>query len=171
MIILYLFIYVILNILILNYIYNTLNLRNIEDYDLNYIILVIKKYTNFSPFFMLFFFLSGIPPVALFFIKFNFLLNAVNTLGLILSILAIFSMLVNMFFYIQIYNTNNKDIDFTKISIKPLKNNKFSYKCTKKYNDQLYKDTRRIVIVSFIMFFSIFFMADLYICTGGILVY
>ena len=75
------------------------------------------------------------------------------------------------FFYIQIYNTNNKDIDFTKISIKPLKNNKFSYKCTKKYNDQLYKDTRRIVIVSFIMFFSIFFMADLYICTGGILVY
>lgn len=169
LILLYSLFYIIINIIILNYLYSTLMLKNISSYNLSFIIKFHKKYTNNNPFLIFFILLSGLPPACFFFIKFIFLLNIISYTNLLLIILVIINLLLGTVFYLQLFNvTNFNNNEYNKKFIQHLKNNNILEKLDKSYTDNQYKETRRIVIFLFFSFLFILYIADLYLCLNAL---
>ena len=118
-------------------------------YNFSQLIFYILNYSKLKIlFFFIFLILTGLPPVFLFFIKLNFLLEAINHLNIILILLITVFFFLNMLFYIQIFVVRNVKFNY---SIKVTKKKKLNYKI-------IYL----IVSLLLIQIISVFFLTDIY---------
>lgn len=105
---LYIFLYILIFIALLILSFITLPLYFLTHYSTTSYLIFLQKYTNLKGiFFMLVFSLTGLPPVGLFFIKFNiltFILYQVNFFVVLTLFLVFFS---NMLYYSQLFNVKN----------------------------------------------------------------
>ena len=71
-------------------------------------LVILQKYTNFKGLFLaLIFALTGLPPVGLFFVKFNILAFVLYQTHIVVMLGLFFVFFLNMLFYMQIFNTKN----------------------------------------------------------------
>lgn len=106
----------------------------------------------------LFFLLSGLPPVFVFFLKFNFLLSALKYNGLLTQSLIFFNLLMSMFFYLQIFSNTTTLINkrfFKILSKKTLSGEGNVVSAISKY-----VFFRLIVAFLFLNFFGFIFFVD-----------
>lgn len=131
----------------------------------NYFIFINRYSIAKNTILLQFFFLSGIPPFGLFFIKlnlFSYLLYQIHIAFIVLFYILFF---VNMIFYIQVFNFKNfkKNIYFlvhTTFFKTIVKTIKFKYY----YSTYLtFKSLYLILLTSFILMFSIYFYVDFYL--------
>ncbi len=105
---LYVYIYILIFISLLILTLISLPIYFLTHYSTTTYLIFLQKYTTVrSIFFMLIFSLTGLPPVGLFFIKFNilaFILYQVNFFTIIILFILFFS---NMLYYSQLFNIKN----------------------------------------------------------------
>lgn len=102
----YLYIYIFLSLLLLTFSFIPLQL--LTKWSLTFYLAFLQKYTNIKNlFFFLIFSLTGLPPVGLFFVKFNILSFVLYQTHFLLIIFLFLIFLLNMFYYIQIFNIKN----------------------------------------------------------------
>lgn len=135
---------------------------------MSYLFNILRFYTNINPIYMLFFFLSGLPPVGFFIIKFNILLLIYSYINFTAQILIFLNFLLAMFFYLQIFNSLNWNIN-KEVDLTFLKTNKILQ--TSKYSStfKVYKFTKNLVIFFIINFFFIFFYIDVFLIFNNFL--
>ena len=144
----------------------------------------LKNYTKSTGLiFLLFFLLSGLPPVGIFFLKLNIIIYLLTYWNLFYIILVYFILFFNMLFYLQIlkfkkqwtylsiifksdiYKLNAKDnslLQKPEVLIFKKLINKESY--------YVYNITYIIFSILLLFFFSIFFFSDIFICILNIIV-
>jgi len=149
----YLTLYILTYFLILIYLGILCNFKKIGNLYLTTVFSVLKKYTNLSPAFFLFFLLTGLPPVGFFVIKFNILLNIYSNLNSLIQITVFLNILLTMFFYLQIFNTANLKI--TSLSLKKFKNNSILGKSSANHSKILFNFYLKC---SFFIYFNILFI-------------
>lgn len=159
-IILYIYTYITIYIFLLSFLTYYININSVTKYSLSMFINIIKTYFNFNFFLLIFFFLSGLPPVMFFVLKINILLKIFLNNSFFLNFLIIINFLLSTFFYLQFLTNIKQDktllikksliFNTKQLSIK--KNSKFSYSV-------IYTSC----IFIFFNFFSIFYFLDLYI--------
>lgn len=102
----YLYIYIFLSFLLLSF--SFVPLQFLTKWSLTSYLIFLQKYTNIKNiFFVLVFSLTGLPPVGLFFIKFNILSFVLYQTHILLIIFLFFIFLLNMLYYIQLLNVKN----------------------------------------------------------------
>lgn len=100
------YVFIILSLLILSFVF--LPLSFLTQFSLTSYLVIIQKYTAMRGiFFFCVFSLSGLPPVGLFFVKFNIFLFLIYQTHFIFIIVLFFIFLLNMFYYIQLFNVKN----------------------------------------------------------------
>ena len=145
---------------------NFLPIQFLTQYSINIFSLFIQKYTIYKNiFFNLFLCLSGLPPVGLFFIKFNLLAYILNQTHIFVIFILYIVFLANMFFYLQLFNFKN-----TKVSIFKLLNttifNSWSintFCCITNHTYLTFSYVYWIIFFLFFLFFFIFFFNDLFL--------
>jgi len=139
-------------IVVLFYLFtNVLPIQFLTKQTISWFLIFIKKYTTFQTyFFSLFLCLSGLPPVGLFFIKFNILSFIMSNTHIVCMFFLYIAFLVNMFFYLQLFNFRNFRLN---ISVN-INNIIFSYF----YKNNFFNITNFSFNTFFFSFFSILFI-------------
>lgn len=155
----YIYIYLFLSLFLL--IFSFLPLQLITKWSLTSYLVFLQKYTNIKNlFFFLIFSLTGLPPVGLFFIKFNILTFILYQTHIFLVIFLFLIFLLNMFYYIQLFNIKN----FKTNIYSNLNANLFQTWQKDTYNNQhsyhTYYQINFIILVLCIIFCMIFFYID-----------
>ncbi len=158
----YVYIFIFLSLLLLTF--SVLPLQLLTRWSLTFYLVFLQKYTNLKTlFFFLIFSLTGLPPVGLFFIKFNVLSYILYQTHALLIIFLFFVFLANMFYYIQILNVKNfKNNIYSNInnSIFQIWNIDSSFHNITYYT---YSYINFILLILGIIFSLIFFYSDLFL--------
>jgi formate hydrogenlyase subunit 3/multisubunit Na+/H+ antiporter MnhD subunit len=159
----YIYILIFISLLILSFI--SLPTYFLTHYSTTSYLVFLQKYTTIKNIFlMLIFSLTGLPPVGLFFIKFNiltFILYQVNFFLIIILFILFFS---NMLYYSQLFTTKN----YKKHIYNNLNSNVFkvwSNDSINTLNFSSYRHYNFIFLINFILFFIftvLFVYADLF---------
>ena len=148
----YLTIYIyfyLLTLVCLQYLLKTTFSNKINMTTLPQIILYISKFSNLKTTYIgLILALTGIPPFLLFFIKFNYLIEAVSRVSIVSIILIFFIFLLNMLYYIQVFIVKNVNFKIDTLVL------------TKKKVD--YRLIFLINLLLMLYLFSILFVKDIY---------
>ena len=97
---------IIITLLVLSFV--NVPVQIMTEYSVTFFMLFLQKYNNFKNiFFLLIFCLTGLPPVGLFFIKFNILTVVIYQTHIFTIISLFFFFFLNMLYYIQIFNIKN----------------------------------------------------------------
>lgn len=130
------------------------------------LIVFLQKYKNLKTlYFWLFFSLTGLPPVGLFFVKFNIFFAILNNTHIISSIIVFFFFFLNMLFYSQVFSSKNHKKSLYHIIGPDI----FSYfKNTQLYssnfsNYTMYSITIFSINILFFLFFTFVFFSDYYL--------
>lgn len=123
----------------------------------------IVQYTASSWLFRIILFqIAGLPPVFLFFVKFNFLIDILKFTHLFIQVLAFLNLLLGMFFYIRVFsNTNRAYITHTlKVFIRESK-----WHLQQQYINakKLYVSHKYFIWFIFFSMFSVTFFFDFFI--------
>ncbi len=127
------------------------------------LMLFFQKYKNLKTlYFWLFFSLTGLPPVGLFFVKFNIFFSILNNSHIISSVIIFFFFFLNMLFYSQVFSFKNHKKSLNHI-IGPdifsyFRNTQMYYFNFSKYTT--YFITIFIINILFFLFFTFFFFSD-----------
>ena len=156
----YLTLYILTYFFILTYLVSIKNIITIQNLYLTAILNILKKYTKLSPLLLFFFFLTGLPPVGFFFIKFNLLLNLFNNLNFVIYFFIFINILLTMFFYLQVFTISNKNL---KQNISLFKNLRILNLNKFKHNNFKLNFYLSSVLYSFFNLFFIYFFTDLYL--------
>lgn len=118
----------------------------------------LNRYSKFKQLWLILFFsLTGLPPVGLFFIKFNIIAVVIYQAHVVMFVVIFFLFFLNMLYYVQVYSFKNTQKDmYTLINneiFKLYKRSLFSYK----YNES-YKLFKLIFYLIFIIILSTVFM-------------
>jgi NADH:ubiquinone oxidoreductase subunit 2 (subunit N) len=106
--IVYTFIYilVVINLLVITSL--ALPFKLLTEHSISFFSVFLQKYTKLKlPFYLLIFMLTGLPPVGLFFIKFNVFIYILYQTHFILVITLFLIFFCNMLYYIQLFNIKN----------------------------------------------------------------
>lgn len=102
----YFYIFTILTLLVLSFVY--LPIALLTQFSATTYLVTIQKYTNLKGlFFFCIFILTGLPPVGLFFVKFNIFLFLLYQTHFILVVVLFLVFFLNMLYYIQLFNVKN----------------------------------------------------------------
>lgn len=159
----YLILYFLVYIYLLVYLSQIYKVLNIEQMYLTYLFTIIKKYSKFNPVIVLFFLLSGLPPVGFFFVKFNFLLTTYQHTNILFQVLIFSNILLTMFFYLQIFNTNNDSQNLPTLTINALKGNKVLLQQKQLFSEKKYTLHTRCIFFIFFNFFFLFIFPDFFL--------
>lgn len=160
---LYLILYTITYLYILNYLSHICVINSVEQMYLTYLLNILKIYTKNNPIIYLLFILSGLPPVSFFFVKFNFLITCYHNTNIFVLMLIFFNILLSMFFYLQIFNTGNNMLKVPVKTLLLLKNNKILQKQKFSHSIKNYRFFMQCVFLIFFNFFFIIYFVDLFI--------
>ncbi len=109
---LYIYIYISIFLSFLLLVFSFIPVQFLTKWSLTFYLIFLQKYTNVKNlFFFLVFSLTGLPPVGLFFVKFNILSFVLYQTHIILIIFLFLVFLLNMLFYIQVFNIKNFKIN------------------------------------------------------------
>ena len=99
---------------------------------------LVTRYFKQSWLFKLFILqLSGLPPVIIFFIKFNFLVTSLEYVNIMFFVFIFINLLLGMFFYLKIFSTTNTVEDI--LFLRSLVNNRPILQTSKNsYTNRLY---------------------------------
>ena len=141
-----------INLISLNYLLIKMFNLNLTTLSITHMLYYIMQFAKLKKtYYSLVVSLVGLPPFLMFFIKFNFLLEAYDRLGFFLFYIVFLTVAYKMFFYIQIIITKSMEFE---IGIDHFKD------CTLSFNSLFF-----IHLFLFIYFFSVFFLPDLYLLT------
>lgn len=150
--IIYLTIYIyfyLLTLVCLQYLLKTTFSNKINLTTLPQITLYIMTFSKLrTTYFGLILALTGIPPFLLFFVKFNYLIEALSRVSIVSIILIFFLFLLNMLYYIQIFIVKNVTLKIDTLIL------------TKKKVD--YKLIFFINLLLMLYLLSVFFVTDIY---------
>lgn len=163
---LYLTAYLLIILSIFKLTFSQLPSNIITTFSLNNFILFIQKYKNFKNLYLwLFFCLTGLPPVGLFFIKFNILFFIFSNTHIFSIIVIFFFFFLNMLFYTQIFAfKNQKKSMYHLINVDIFtffKNTEYRSSNFSSYID--YKIVLFTVNILFLLFFTFIFFSDYYL--------
>lgn len=158
----YLIIYLSVFISLLIFSFSFLPVKFITHWSISNYLILIQKYTIFKNiFFSLIFALTGLPPVGLFFVKFNILTTLLYQLHFFYIFIIFIIFFFNMLYYIQLFNIRNykKKIyqNFTN-DIKKYWKDTFVL-----YTYLTYKNIFYIVYLLVLLVLTIFVFADIYL--------
>lgn len=137
--ILYLFLYclVMLGLFLLSFTH--LPFPVLTQWSLPSFFIYINRYSKFKQIWlMLFFSLTGLPPVGLFFVKFNIIASIIYQTHVLMFIIIFLVFFMNMLYYVQVYNTKNSQKDIYNL----LNHNVFKTYKTNLYNFKQYESLR-----------------------------
>jgi hypothetical protein len=162
---LYVYLYILIMVIIFYLLTSLLPISYFTNYSLNLFIIFIKKYTNYqSIFFNSFICLSGLPPVGLFLVKFNILNYIISQTHFIMIFLFYLVFLLNMFYYLQIFNFKNLKYNLSHMINCNIFKYWFSYNYfySLNYNLSIYFYYFYTVLIFFFFFFFLWFFLDLF---------
>ena len=165
---LYMYMYIIIIVIIFYIFTSVISIQYFIHYSLSIFIVYIKKYTNYNILFSnLFLCLSGLPPVGLFFIKFNLLNYIINQSHIATIFVVYFVFLLNMFFYLQLFNFKNNKYSTSSIVTSTIFKYIYSYSCNPLYNSnyKTYYGIFFIVFLFFIFYFFAWYITDFFLIT------
>lgn len=160
---LYLFFYILTYFFIIYYLVGIFNLYNSQNKQLSVIFNSLKFYNNINPLFFLFFLLTGLPPVGFFIIKFNIIITALNNSSFIWQLIIFINLLINMFFYLQVFNSLNWSNIFTVNTHKNLKLNTILKKNKLNKTSNLFNFYYYMIFFLFTNLFFIFYFLDFFV--------
>lgn len=158
------YIFVMLNLLILSFLY--LPFTFLTQLSVTAYLTIVQKYTNMRGlFFFSIFSLTGLPPVGLFFVKFNIFIFILYQTHFILVIVLFLVFLLNMFYYIQLFNIKNyKKSVYSTIKPLILSNWSETYSISNLFSSyNKFYLTIFITTVSGLVIFNLCFYSDLYL--------
>lgn len=104
----YVLIYLITFLSLLILAFNQMPIQFLTQLSTSTFLVILQKYTNFKGLFLtLIFALTGLPPVGLFFVKFNILAFVLYQTHIVVIISLFFLFFLNMLFYMQLFNVRN----------------------------------------------------------------
>lgn len=130
---------------------------------LNIFIASTKLYTpRYSLLMLLLFLIAGLPPVGIFFIKFNFLVSASIELTIALQIAIFTNLLLGMFYYLQVFNFTHKLSYLTSRRYKDLKYSAVNVRIRYCLNTVRYEYFYFLLSYLIINFLFIYFFTDVF---------
>lgn len=106
--IIYTFIYILIVISLLIISSLALPFNVLTQHSISFFSILLQKYTRFKlAFYLLIFTLTGLPPVGLFFIKFNVFIYILYQTHFLIVITLFLIFFCNMIYYIQLFNVKN----------------------------------------------------------------
>jgi len=157
-----LYLTILLSLMVISFV--KLPIQLLTEYSSTTFMLFIQKYSTFrSLWFALLLSLTGLPPLGLFFVKFNILIFVLYQVHIVIIFFVFFFFFLNMIYYTQLFNSkNHKSNLYIIVSPRILKN--WYQSCYKRhYFSKLYnyKLTLQIVNVLIVVFLFIFIFNDL----------
>jgi hypothetical protein len=144
-----------INLISLNYLLIKMFNFNLITLSISHMLYYIVEFSKLKKtYFSLVVSLVGLPPFLMFFIKFNFLLEAYDRLGFFFFYIMFLTVAYKMFFYIQALITKNMEFEVHLDHFND---------CTLSFSSLFF-----IHLFLFIFFLSVFFLPDLYllsVCT------
>ena len=108
LILIYIYIYIFIFLSFLLLAFSFIPFQFLTKWSLTFYLTFLQKYTNIKNlFFFLVFSLTGLPPVGLFFVKFNILSFVLYQVHVVIILFLFLVFLLNMLYYIQLFNIKN----------------------------------------------------------------
>ena len=162
----YITFYVLILLSIFGLIFSNTLFSVLSVWSLGNLMLFLQKYKSLKTlYFWLFFSLTGLPPVGLFFVKFNIFFSVLNNTHIISSVIMFLFFFLNMLFYSQIFSFKNHK----KSLYHTIGPDMFSYfRNTKLYSSNFSKYTTYFITifsinVLFFLFLTGLFLSDYYL--------
>lgn len=158
------YLFLILSLLIL--IFTQLPIHMLTSFSLPNFIIFIQKYkVEKNLYLWLFFSLTGLPPVGLFFVKFNLFFFILYQTHILIIFLLFLFFLFNMLFYVQLFNFRNyKKSLYSVVNGNIFNNWSAGWDLNSNYTTYTtYKVILSIINVIFFLSFTVFFFGDYFL--------
>jgi NADH:ubiquinone oxidoreductase subunit 2 (subunit N) len=162
--IIYTFIYILIVISLLIISSLALPFNILTEHSINFFSILLQKYTKFKlTFYLLIFTLTGLPPVGLFFIKFNIFVYILYQTHFILVITLFLIFFCNMLYYIQLFNIKNFKKNVYSSIYRTIIKNWYSMQLISLDNNYTtYTFIYLVTILIIVLTLGVFFYSDLF---------
>lgn len=132
---------------------------------LNLMQFIVRYKTTKNLFLFNFFVLSGLPPVGLFFIKFNFFFFILYQNSIIFLVIIFLFFLLNMLFYAQVFNfRNSKNPIYAQLTAKNVFSSKYHYNMDDNFSTyNTYYSVLFVIHILIFVFLMIVFFTDYFL--------